>query len=975
MNKRRFKFLIFIAPLILIFGLSAQTTGSLSGKVNNSAGAPVANATVTVTPVNGGTPQKVLTGPDGAFVIAGLPPGAYRVEVEYSGYKRSSVQNLDLVTGGPATIQVELEHGNVQETVQVQATAVLVEPENAQAAITFPARNVTETPIFDRNHQELTQFTPGVTPPRPLESRLLDPQRDRIWETNGLADGTNYKTLDGVPNIEPFTGRSVYVTPSQGVQQLNLITSNYDAQYGRAAGSILNPATRRGSNDVHGSLFEFNSNSFFHARNFFNPKGFAQSHSNINQFGVSVGGPLHRDTTFFFINYEGSLDRSQVPTVTTVPTADFRAGNFSAVPGLTLYNPATGTASGAGRSPFANNVIPPARIAPVAQSLMAGMPLPNLEGFENNYFANVPYRNDGHRGDVRLDHRIGEKANLFTRWSYANYITDESSPLGLLGGGNGRLLNHNAMLGGSYSFSPSGVVDLRLNYTRYSDRLRNMASPFTPAGLGFSDPTTGIANAVIPQFSITGMQAFGSTANFPQHNINNNFNVTNGWNVVTGRHTLRLGFDVWHIRASGFQNYTYGPGAGYVFGPGATASPTGQGLGPFGTFANSFASFLLGTPTQAGRDAGYWNPGYTQWQAAAYVSDSLKLGRRLTLDIGGRWDVFTPLAPMNSSGVFIYDPAANQLLPTNVNGVDNVGNIQTNWKNVAPRIGLAYRPLGSVVVRAGYGINFFNGPLNFWAGSLMTNIGTSSGGSMGSFAAAPGASLSRLPAAPPASFATATAAVSANNIPVYFTPSNVRTPYVQNFDFQIQSDLGRYGLVGSIGYAGNLGRELPYSRDLNAAAPGTGSVGQPFFSRFGRTASVIERATGLTSNYNSLQASLSKRFGQGLSFTAAYTYSRSLDHGTGGTAPLLNNSSFQANYGPSDWDRAHMFTLSHVWQLPIGANTGVLSEGVIGKILGPWQIDGVFRWVSGTPLTITADPTLCNCPGNTPTASTVVSGF
>jgi hypothetical protein len=173
---------------------------------------------------------------------------------------------------------------------------------------------------------------------------------------------------------------------------------------------------------------------------------------------------------------------------------------------------------------------------------------------------------------------------------------------------------------------------------------------------------------------------------------------------------------------------------------------------------------------------------------------------------------------------------------------------------------------------------------------------------------------------------------------------------------------------------GNLGRELPYSREINAAAPGTGEAGEPLNAQFGRTASTIERATGLTSNYNSLQASLTKRFSQNLSFTAAYTYSRSLDHGAGGVTPLVNNLNFQSNYGPSDWDRTHMFTLSHVWRLPIGAESGHLSNGIIGRILGPWQLDGVFHWVTGTPLTITADPTLCNCPGNMPLASTGATG-
>jgi len=318
--------------------------------------------------------------------------------------------------------------------------------------------------------------------------------------------------------------------------------------------------------------------------------------------------------------------------------------------------------------------------------------------------------------------------------------------------------------------------------------------------------------------------------------------------------------------------------------------------------------------------------------------------------------------------VYVYDPTSNQLAPTNSGSIDNVGNVQTNWKNVGPRFGFAYRPMERTVIRGGYAISFFNGPLNFYAGSFISDqpvgSGVASGFGTGSLATLPGA----------ASTTSATGAIPAPNTPLAFTPSDIRTPYVQQYNFLIEQDMGRYGLVGTLGYVGNLGRHLPYSRDINAALPGTGVAGMPLNRAFGRTAPTIERTTGATSNYNSLQGSLTKRFGQTLSFTMGYTYSKSMDHGAGGLTPLLNNVDLRSNYGPSDWDRTHMFTFSHVWQLPIGANSKFLNQGLLGRILGPWQIDGLFRWVSGAPLTLTADPTLCNCPGNTPTASTVVTG-
>ena len=968
MNISRITLLLLLAlTLVLIPNLEAQTTGTLSGTVNNAAGAAVPNAAVTVTPSAGGAPQRVIAASDGTFTIINLPPGTYRIDVEYSGYKRSSIQSVELSTGAPAQIRVELQAGDTRETVEVQGSAVLIQPDNAEIAKALDSRLVTNVPLFDRNHQELVQLLPGVTPPRTTESVLLDPQRNRIWETNGLSNSTNRRTLDGVENQEPNSGVGVYVTPLESVQQIDIATSNYNARLGRAAGTIINPVTRPGTNEVHGGLFAFNSVSAMSARNYFNPKGFPQARYALNQFGLNVGGPIRRDSTFFMLSYEGDLDRRQVPTLTTVPTADFRAGNFSAVPGLTLFNPRTGSATGANRSVFAGNIIPATQISPTAQAILPSLPSPNLDGFENNLLVNTPLRNDGHRGDVRLDHKAGDATNLFLRWSYANYNTEQSSPLGTLAGGTAHLQNHNAMIGGTHSFSPATTADLRFSYTRWANKLNSaLGTDLIASGLGFIDPN--FANLGIPQIQINGMQTIGTPAGFPRLATDNTLNLTNGWNSMMGRHNIHLGFDIWGIRSDGFPNNAFGPAGGFVFGPGATASPTGTGLGPFGSFANSFAAFLLGAPTQAGRSFPTVTPSYTTIQGSVYLSDTFRATSKLSLDVGARYDVFSPPAPRRNEGVFIYDPSTNQLLPTNSGGVDNVGNVHTSWKNVAPRFGFAYRPMERIVVRGGYGITFFNAPLSFYTASLISDPGVASG-IAGGFATAPFAQLPNTPAT-----AATTSPIAAPNSTMYFTPRYTRTPYVQHYNFMIEGDLGRYGLIGSIGYVGNLGRHLLYSRDINVALPGTGVAGMPLNAQFGRTAPTIQTTSGLNSNYNSLQASLTKRFGQNLSFTTAYTYSRALDYSAGGLTPLLNNLDIRSNYGPADWDRTHMFTFSHVWQLPFGANSSFLNQGVLGRILGPWQIDGLFRWVSGTPFTLTADPTLCNCPGNTPTASAIVTG-
>jgi hypothetical protein len=345
-----------------------------------------------------------------------------------------------------------------------------------------------------------------------------------------------------------------------------------------------------------------------------------------------------------------------------------------------------------------------------------------------------------------------------------------------------------------------------------------------------------------------------------------------------------------------------------------------------------------------------------------YLADTLQLTPKLTLDFGVRYELFTPLAVRNTGGMFGYDPTANQL-----NALTNDrGGVQMDTKNIAPRFGFAYRAMERTVIRGGYGISYFQTPLSFAAASLMAGVNGAVAGTSGGFGVA-----GPFNALPTASAATGTAAP---NRTMYFTPSDVKTPYVQSYDLIIEHQL-RYGVVASVGYVGNVGRQLPYSLELNAAQPAAGVAGLALNNtQFGgRTASTIQRGSGLTSNYNSLQANLTKRFGQGLTFSAAYTYSRAMDRGDAFTP--INNLGLASNYGPADFDRAHMFSLAHVWQLPFGAGTNYLNHGLLGHLLGPWQLGGIMRWMSGTPVTPTADPTLCNCPGNTARADLVSTGF
>jgi hypothetical protein len=970
MKHRISKFGILALLLASIINIWGQTSGTLSGRVTSASGAAIPNAAITITETNTGSSQRVLTGQDGNFSISNLPPGTYRVEVESSGFKRSAQNSVQLSGAAPATVNITMEAGSKSEVVEVQAQTPAVQDQSAEISRSYDGRVVRELPIQDRNHEELVGLMPGVTPPLPPVNRLQDPQDSRSWETNGQPNMANHRSLDGVENDEPVIGTSVHVPAIESVEQMNLRTGTWSADQGRTGGTALNLINRPGTNGVHGSLFEFYAPSLFRARNFFNPDPNPMPKFVSNQFGGTVGGPIIRDRMFFFGSYEGDFLRSGISQVTTVPTAALRSGNFSGVPNLTLYNPLTGDLNGNGRVQFPGNVIPGFQINPVSAAIASQLPAPNLPGLEYNYATNVPFNRDGHRVDARIDHRFTDRTTGFFRYGFSDFYVLQGAALGnfLGGGGENDLRSHTATIDLTHSFTAATNTSLRLNYNRYLLRPRGLGESATASQFGFVGANGLLADGALPRVQIAGMEPFGLNPNYPSRNVDNTWNLVNTWSKQAGRHTLKWGADAWWIRTDGWQDYLFGSQGGYTFGAGATTTPTSAGLGPYGSFANAWASFLLGAPSQTGITNTSLTPSFTSWQTSGWVGDTIQVFRRLTLDLGLRYEFFTPMEPRRVAGWSIFNPNTNQLLPIGTDTVTSRGNIDYDTNNWAPRFGFAFRAAERTVIRGGYGISYWNPPMSFFAGGFIPGNATTQLGIANGFGV--GGQFGQLPAS---GTAQPTGSVAALNQSLITTP-NSQTPYVQSFSFQIQQDLGSSAVL-DLGYVGTLGRQLPYTRELNAAAPGAGVAGLPLnAAQYGfRSGSTWERGTGLTNNYNSFQANVTKRFARNVSFALAYTFSKTLDYGSG-TMPFLNNLNIRSNYGPADYDRTHMVTVSHNFQLPVGAGTNHLNQGVLGQIIGNWQFAGIFRYATGMPFTAMADPALCNCPGNSATANLVGTG-
>jgi outer membrane receptor protein involved in Fe transport len=946
---------LFLACSSLL--LWGQMTGTINGKVTTASGAAVPSANVIITETQTGASQKVLTATDGSFSVSGLAPGMYTIEVQAPGFKRLVQQNVILSPGATLGVSLALSPGNIAEVVRLTGRVSMLQNQTGERSEYFSAVPVQELPIKDRNYQELTGLMPGVTPPGASLSPLADPERNRIFAANGQSYISNNWMVDGGNNNEPFFHISGHVPSAEAISDVNVLSANYNASYGRAGGLIVNPTTSSGSNDFHGKIYWFNSVSQLRARDFFNSAPNTKGHFTSNLFGADIGGPVAKDKLFFFLTYEGSYLRYRQPKFTTVPTQEFRQGDFSSIPGLTLYNPFTGNPDGTGRIPFANNQIPGNMFSPAAEGLLPFIPLPNQSGIQNNFVSNSRLRDDTQQPGGRIDYRMSDKTSFFVNYRYSRYFAADHSPLGdVVGdGGESRLRTHNAFLGATHIFSADLLTEARFTYNRYRDVFDSLNVTNPLLGLG----VPGFDTANLPRIQVQGMSAMGAPASYPLRGVDNTFQWANNWSWHTGRHDFKWGTDIRRLRVDGFRDFNFGPGNIFDYMPGATASPAQTAFPADGSFPNAFAGFLVGTPSVVTQSTEFLSPSYRTTQFFGFLGDTVQVHKRLTLDLGVRYDVYTPATPAHIGGLSNYDPNTNLISIAGIGMVDSRSNVKYDYKNVSPRFGFAYRLSDRSVVRGGYSLNYFPTTIGFAAGGLFPAIQSIQQGVPGSFA-----TVNSLATLLPLTAYPVNGQIAANpEQPLTFLSQDRRTPYVQTYNLTVERQLFG-GMVANVAYVGTLGRHLPYQYQWNAASPGTGIAGLPLNQTFGRTASTLLYDTGANSNYNSLQAGLTRRFSSGLGFTVSYTYSKALDEVSSQNMLINSSVARTRGYGPADFDRKHMFNFSHVWELPFGAGTNRASQGWLGQVIGHWQLNGILRWASGTPFTVTADPLFCNCPGN-----------
>jgi hypothetical protein len=971
--KRLFYLAYLIASLMYfaIPSLAQVVTATLTGTVLDSSGATVPNAKVTVTEASTGVTRVTTTSNDGIYNVPYLNPGNYKVEAEAAGFMKISKTDVRLDVSTTARVDLTLTPGSASETVTVSGQAPPLQTERAEVARNFSAQTVTELPVANRNFQAVAGLVAGVTPPVQNFTVSEDPQGTTFFNANGQGNSSNSTMVDGVDNTNPTLGLSIYLPNPEVVEEVHVSTSNYSAEFGRVGGAVVNATTKSGTNAFHGSAWEFNRVAALNARDFFNTTPQPKPGYTRNEFGAAVGGPIRKDKTFFFGAYQGRYLRQSSTNTSTLPASSaYVNGNFSSVPGLALYDPATGNPDGTGRQLFPNNVIPASRISPIAEKIDADLPQPNLPGILNNYVTNVPFKYNGNQYDGRVDQYFTEQTKLFVKFNYSGYSVTQGGVLGNIIG-DGTIANDytdTASINLTHGFSPTLLTEVRGGYNRYRTNVNGInMTTVTNATLGIANPNPDpISSDGMARIQINGMAGIGTPVVYPLLNTDNLFEIVNTWSKVFGKHVFKWGAEAHRNRMDRFQpqGLGLGPRGLFQFNPGTTQLNGGPGLGPYGAFVNSFASYLIGAPDETSRTYMPITPTNRQTQVGSFIQDTYQVSRKLTLDLGLRYEFYTPVTPRYSGGASNYDPLTNSLL---VAGYGNIGlatGVNPQSLNFAPRIGFAYRITDKQVIRGGYGISFWTGRFGFTGGTLSTQfpvIYNIQNGNTGDYIV--DGSFNSLPPVQFVSIPSSGIITPAPNQAFFVIPSNNALPYVQNYNLTYERQL-MGGVTFNVAYVGNLGRQLPYNQSLNAAAPGTGSAGLPFFQLFGRTAQVSLRADGVNSHYNSLQVNLNKRFSNGLMLTLAYARSKSLDVGSNQPG-FTDNLNLQRQYGPSDFDQPNLLTISHLYELPIGKGKRYLSSGGIPAVLfGGWQINGIFRFASGTPFTATADATACNCPGN-----------
>jgi hypothetical protein len=1013
-----------VLALFLISGAaaSAQTVyGSIVGNVADSSGSPIPAANVKLTNLGTNELKPAQTDPNGNYTFVNLLPGIYSITVEKDGFNKLFRQPIEIQVNSAIRVDLALQIGDIKQTVNVTAETPFLQTQNATIGTEVEGRQVEDLALNGRNVLNLIELAPGVIP----EGSTLNGGNAVTagltmlqYQMGGGQAGQSAAYVDGAPVNVSYENGAGYVPVQDAVQEFRIVTNDVGPEFGRFAGGVVNISTKSGTNTIHGTAYEYLRNQDLNANTFFNNKaGLKRAVYQQNEYGANVGGPVKKDKTFYFLSWEQIDLRQASTTSTTVPTVAMRAGDFSAAKIPSLFDPLTTALNAAGvqqRNPFPGNIIPPNRQNPTALILENLLfPLPTNTAPSTNYIVNVPRETDGNSYLARIDHQFSEKDQFFVRFSDLNKNYSASSAL-LRTGTGGKSAATQAVIGNTYTVTPTTIVDARAAFFRYFSFTNPLSVGMDMGILGpaWAQYNTEMTIPELPNPNIVPDNNFNGTPTIFE--TDNSYSLSGSVTKIMGRHTIKFGLEArrieWYYYQSNSSGSTFTFDSGFtsefpLAASSVTGSPANTGYGT--------ASFLLGFPS-AGSASEPDKSAALMHYFGVYFNDAFRVNRKLTLQLGIRGESPGSFQERYNS-LTTWNPTLPQTALATATGLPIQGGLvldgssqrpNRSWQNShflpSPRIGLAYSITDTLVVRSGYGIadlpaavcfclGAYNSPVNL----SVTNMTTSLDGGLTPNLATTLSNPFPSGVVPPSHSQAFINSLIGQGVQ---SPVAVQQyPYVQSWNVDVQKQFHN-GFVLDIGYMGSRGVHLPmYDINTDQLADQYLSMGNalltqvknPFYGLIPASdgilgqptvaqgyllrpypqylyTSVLAAAEG-DSYYRSLQVKVQKKIASGV---LGFAYSWAHLHGdvdvldpwaeqnrydVGGGEGVQDNTNIKGGEGSlSSFDVPHRFVFNYVLDIPFGAGHKLLgsAHGVAGKLVSGWSVNGIVQFQTGFPLAL-----------------------
>lgn len=928
---------LFVVASVLVAGVlpaaAQEHRASIRGSVVDPALAPLTGVEVTITNEATNQARRVRSDERGRFTVPELAPGAYRLDIKHPGYG-PFVARAALALNQDFWIDVPLQLGDLVQAVDVTAPFIPIDRDSPTLHTFIDTRQLIGLPLDGRNFLELALLAPGTAPaPQGSASSV---RGDFALSVNGGREDFNGFLLDGAYNIDPKLNTPGVRPPVDAIREFQVLTSTYDASFGRNGGGQINVITKSGANRLSGSGYEFFRNTALSGRNYFAPKDEPAPEYDRHQFGATLGGPIVRDRTFFFVDYERTRLREGITRVTNVPTRAERGGDFSQTLFAQPFNFLTG-------QPFAGGQVPSFFMSPIGRAIAALYPAPNRSTPLANYVSSPTLRDDIHQFDARVDHALPAGARLTARYSFSDrQLFEPFAGAGFAAvpgfGTEAPRRGQNLSLSFTHTPSSSFVNDVRFGYNRVSIGVFAEDSGITNQGVGLPSLSPHARDAGLSVISIAGYSPLGHEYTTPQESTSDTFQVGDTATWVRGSHLVKFGGEWYGVRQSAYRDVQ------------------SRGFLTFinqGYTGNALADVLLGLPVLTG-GARLDNPQDLRTNSwSAFAQDDWRVRPNVVVSAGLRYDAISPAVDADDRAN-LYDAATGRLLQVGTNGMPR-GGYEPDRNNIAPRAGFAWTVDRDArnVVRGGYGIYYNQGSLATGEGLYFNppyfNLGVYF----------PGQGLPPLTVADPfpASF------------PIDIPPSatafqrDLQTPWLEHWNVNLQRQIGHTRSI-EVAYVGSRGHDLVSARDMNQPQASRAPFNLRPNPAFADITLIESRGS---SRYNALQVRYQQRPAAGTMLLLSYTYGKSTDDASGfftsaGDPNFPQNSlDPEAERGRSAFDIRHRFSASFSCPLPFGTGQALLADsGWISAVLSNVEVQGVATIQSGRPFTVALHPDIDN---------------